>query len=58
MLRLCNEANFRAVSLQLDPGWRFAVLPPTADALAVGDRTYRCLAGMGDNELTGPALAR
>jgi hypothetical protein len=56
--RLCNETVFRSVTLRLDRGWRLAVLPPTADALADGDRTYRCLAGMGDGRLTGPTLAR
>jgi serine/threonine protein kinase len=56
--RVCNEGNFRTVSLRMDGGWRFEVLPPTAAALAAGDRTFRCLAGMGPDRLTGPTLAR
>ncbi|HEU5111429.1 MAG TPA: septum formation family protein, partial [Micromonosporaceae bacterium] len=56
--RVCNEGNFRAVSLRMDPGWRFEVLPPTAAALSSGDRTFRCLAGKGPDRLTGPTLAR
>ena len=56
--RVCNEGNFRTVSLRMDGGWRFEVLPPTAAALAAGDRTFRCLAGMGPDGLTGPTLAR
>jgi hypothetical protein len=56
--RVCNEGNFRMVSLRMDGGWRFEVLPPTAAALAAGDRTFRCLAGMGPDRLTGPTLAR
>jgi tRNA A-37 threonylcarbamoyl transferase component Bud32 len=56
--RVCNEGNFRTVSLRMDGGWRFEVLPPTAAALAAGDRRFRCLAGLGPDRLTGPTLAR
>jgi hypothetical protein len=56
--RLCNEGNFRIVSLRLDAGWRFEVLPPGQDAYDSGERTYRCLAGKGLDRLNGPTLAR
>jgi serine/threonine protein kinase len=56
--RVCNEGTFRTVSLRLDQGWRFEVLPPTVVALQAGDRTFRCLAGKGPDRLTGPTLAR
>jgi hypothetical protein len=56
--RVCNEGNFRTVSLRMDQGWRFEVLLPTAAGLTAGDRTFRCLAGKGPDRLTGPTLAR
>jgi hypothetical protein len=57
--QVCAETSFTAVTLLMSAeGWQFDVLPPDADALAAGDRTYRCLAGKGTDQLTGPTLAR
>lgn len=57
--QVCGETSFRAVTLLMDAGgWRFEVLPPDAEAVADGDRTYRCVAGKGTDQLTGPTLAR
>jgi hypothetical protein len=48
-----------AVLQQGDPFlWSIDVLPPTAEALRAGNRTYRCLAGKGPNALNGQALSR
>jgi hypothetical protein len=46
------------VTWRLDQGWRLEVLPPSKAALTAGDRSYRCLAGKGPDELEGPTLAR
>ncbi|GIF58071.1 hypothetical protein Air01nite_41660 [Asanoa iriomotensis] len=57
--QLCGQSSFAAVTLLMNPqGWTFDVLPPSAAALAAGDRTYRCLAGRGPDALDGPALSR
>jgi eukaryotic-like serine/threonine-protein kinase len=52
--RVCT----RAVLFSIDPAivqdsdkWTVAVLPPTS-----GNRTYRCIASLGANALTGPRL--
>ena len=55
---LCSEGSFRVISLRLEKGWRFEVLPPSREAFDSGDRTYRCLAGRGNDELEGPTLTR
>ncbi|HEX6500575.1 MAG TPA: serine/threonine-protein kinase [Micromonosporaceae bacterium] len=39
-------------------GWQVDVLPPTPEAFAAGDRTVRCLAGRGSDELTAPAFTQ
>lgn len=55
---VCNEQVFRTVTLVLDTrDWEFEVLPPDAEALRDGDRTFRCLAGKGPGRLYGPTLA-
>lgn len=55
--QVCGENTFRAVTLRTDTaGWRFEVLPPDPQALEIGDRTYRCLAGRGPDQLIGFAL--
>ena len=55
---LCNEGSFRVISLRLEQGWQFDVLPPSRKAFDSGDRTYRCLAGRGPDKLNGPTLIR
>jgi len=55
---LCSEGSFRVISLRLEKGWRFDVLPPSREAFDSGDRTYRCLAGRGDDKMDGPTLTR
>nr|MDT0660069.1 protein kinase [Micromonospora sp. DSM 115978] len=55
--QICAENTFRTTTLLIDTtGWQFEVLPPTGEALAVGDRVFRCLAGRGVHGLTGPTL--
>jgi hypothetical protein len=55
--QVCAENTFRSTTLLIDTtGWQFEVLPPTGDALAVGDRAFRCLAGQGVGGLNGPTL--
>jgi serine/threonine protein kinase len=55
--QVCNEHTFRVTTLLMDTsGWRFEVLPPGGNALVVGDRTFRCLAGRGVDQLAEPAL--
>jgi Septum formation len=55
---LCSEGSFRVISLRLDEGWQFDVLPPSRSAFDSGERTYRCLAGRGPGKLNGPTLIR
>ena len=56
---LCGRSTFTAATLLMNAdGWTFDVLPPDADSLAAGDRTYRCLAGRGPDALDGPTLSR
>lgn len=55
--RLCNTTNLLTTSLMLDlTGWQLEVLPPTRQALAAGDRSFRCLAGRGPDQLDRPTL--
>lgn len=57
--QVCGENSFHLATLGMTTtGWDFAVLPPSAESVAAGDRTYRCLAGKGPNGLSGPTLAR
>jgi serine/threonine protein kinase len=57
--QVCAEASFTAVTLMMSAkGWEFEVLPPDAAAFAAGDRIFRCLAGKGTDQLTGPTLAK
>jgi serine/threonine protein kinase len=55
--QVCGEDTFRLVTRMSPNGWKLEVLPPTKEAAAAGDRTFRCLAGRGANELSGPTLA-
>jgi serine/threonine protein kinase len=55
--QVCAPTIFTQVTSLMDArAWEFEVLPPAAAAFAGGDRTFRCLAGKGDDALTGPAL--
>jgi serine/threonine protein kinase len=50
---LCTGSTFTRTTLLVSTdGWQFEVLRPE------GDRTFRCLAGMGPDALQGPTLAR
>jgi hypothetical protein len=57
--KVCNVNTFRTTTqLRSTGGWQFQILPPDGDdALAPGERTFRCLAGKGTNSLTEPTLA-
>ncbi|MFB6396590.1 protein kinase domain-containing protein [Polymorphospora lycopeni] len=55
--RLCNTTNLLTTSLMLNlGGWQLEVLPPTPEAVAAGDLSYRCLAGRGPDQLDRPTL--
>ncbi|MFI7596738.1 serine/threonine-protein kinase [Actinoplanes sp. NPDC049681] len=54
VLRVCSRRMFQRTTTRTDSTeWALSVLPPTA-----GDRTFRCLAGQGADQLHGPVLAR
>jgi serine/threonine protein kinase len=54
--RICNVANLLTVDFHA-VGWQLTVLPPTPEEYDAGQHDYRCLAGKGEDELTGPTLA-
>jgi serine/threonine protein kinase len=57
--QVCAAATFTTVTLLMSTqGWEFEVLPPAAGDFETGDRTFRCLAGKGDDALTEPTLFR
>ncbi|MFC3380539.1 serine/threonine-protein kinase [Couchioplanes azureus] len=52
--KVCSREMFRRTTTRTDSTeWALSVLPPTVD-----DRTFRCLAGRGADQLHGPVLAR
>ncbi|MGW4942325.1 serine/threonine-protein kinase [Actinoplanes sp. NPDC004185] len=52
--KVCSTATFRRTTTRTDSTeWALSVLPPTS-----ADRTFRCLAGQGRDQLRGPVLAR
>jgi serine/threonine protein kinase len=54
---VCGAGTFKqATGLAAGVEWKFEVLPPTPEAVAGGERTYRCLAGKGAGALAGPTL--
>ncbi|MBF9129727.1 hypothetical protein I0C86_12270, partial [Plantactinospora sp. S1510] len=56
---ICNTNVFRLTTTLIDTDdWRFEVLPPSPSTGAAGpaNRTFRCLAGKGVDQLTGPTL--
>ena len=57
--QVCSSATFTVATRRMSiQGWKLDVLPPDEAALAAGDRTYRCLAGRGEDALNGPTLSR
>ncbi|MFC4109804.1 serine/threonine-protein kinase [Micromonospora zhanjiangensis] len=56
---VCAAGTFtQTTGLAAGAEWKFEVLPPTPEAAAGGERTYRCLAGKGAGALAGPTLGR
>ncbi|GAB3796422.1 hypothetical protein [Micromonospora zhanjiangensis] len=56
---VCGAGTFKqSIGLPAAADWKFEVLPPTPEATAGGERTYRCLAGKGAGALAGPTLGR
>ena len=55
---VCGAGTFVRVTMQNPAAWHLEVLPPSAKAAAGGDRTYRCLAGKGADQLSAPTLGR
>jgi tRNA A-37 threonylcarbamoyl transferase component Bud32 len=55
--RVCNPAILLLVDMNAR-SWQVDVLPPSPEAFAGGDRTFRCLAGTGPNRQTAPVFAR
>jgi hypothetical protein len=55
---VCNTMTLALVAGAEVSGWRIDVLPPTADAVRGGDRSFRCVAGKTDNGLVGPQIGR
>jgi eukaryotic-like serine/threonine-protein kinase len=55
--RVCNPATLMLVDLDAH-AWQVDVLPPTPEALARGDRTFRCLAGTGPDQQSGATFVR
>jgi eukaryotic-like serine/threonine-protein kinase len=53
--RICNIGNLLTVDLHA-VGWQVTVLPPTSREYDAGQRDFRCLAGKGENKLTGATL--
>ncbi len=52
--QVCSTATFHRMTTRTDgTDWALSVLPPTTE-----DRTFRCLAGRGLDQLRGPVLAR
>ncbi|MFI5493358.1 serine/threonine-protein kinase [Actinoplanes sp. NPDC051859] len=54
VVRVCSRSMFQRTTTRTDSNqWALSVLPPTGS-----DRTFRCLAGQGADQLHGPVLAR
>jgi serine/threonine protein kinase len=54
--RICNAAVLVLVDMAART-WMVEVLPPSPEAFAGGDRTFRCLAGTGPNQQSSPAFS-
>jgi hypothetical protein len=55
--RVCNSATLTLIDMDAR-SWQVDVLPPSPEAFAGGDRSFRCLAGTGPNRQTTAAFAR
>ncbi len=55
--RLCSPTTLMLVDMDAR-AWQVDVLPPSPEALAGGDRTFRCLAGTGPDKQDRPAFGR
>jgi tRNA A-37 threonylcarbamoyl transferase component Bud32 len=55
--RVCNPTVLTLADLDAR-SWQVDVLPPSPEAFAGGDRTFRCLAGTGPNRQTTAVFAR
>jgi len=54
---ICSQNVFRLTTTLIEvDDWRFEVLPPPVGTVGPTSRTFRCLAGKGVNQLTGPTL--
>ena len=56
--QVCSQVTLAMVSTFAVIGWRTTVLPPTAEAVRSGDRTYRCLAGKSGKTFVGPQISK
>jgi len=55
--RVCNPATLMLVDMDAR-SWQVDVLPPSPEAFASGDRSFRCLAGTGRNQQTTASFVR
>jgi hypothetical protein len=55
--RVCTRTTLALIDIDAR-AWLVDVLPPSPEALASGDRTFRCLAGTGPNQQTAAVFAR
>jgi serine/threonine protein kinase len=55
--RICNAGVLVLVDIAAR-SWLVDVLPPSPEAFAGGDRTFKCLAGTGPNRQSAPAFSR
>jgi hypothetical protein len=53
--QVCSSATLMIVDMDART-WQVDVLPPSPEAFAGGDRTFRCVAGTGPNEQSVPAF--
>jgi hypothetical protein len=57
VVRVCNRVTLILAEIDVRE-WMVDVLPPSPEAFARGDRTFRCLAGTGPDGQTTPTFAR
>ena len=54
--RICSTATLLLVNMNAQ-AWQVDVVPPSPEAFAGGDRTFRCVAGTGPNRQSTPIFA-
>jgi hypothetical protein len=54
--RICSTATLLLVNMNAQ-SWQVDVVPPSPEAFAGGDRTFRCVAGTGPNRQSAPIFA-